>query len=183
MASCLPSSDSLQQISECWELLASTFGDLTCAQSSPPDEAILQGKDIASSLDILCCFDLTRSFIDWLFEEIRQYLRGELVEPLRGKAQTILNSHRRRTGKSETVNSDKLNVDIWRILLHEIGAMVEGLHAEIGQIEKRVCSLGKLLNARLQNSECDKQLKQRLDDLIDSVFLIGGFAQFEPTHC
>ncbi len=74
-------------------------------------------NDILSSLDNLGNFNLDRSFIHRYYNDIRQYLREEIVEPFRNKSKNILFSHFKQL-KSEHILH--MNENIMNFVRHLI---------------------------------------------------------------
>jgi len=193
----------LNQISESWQLLTTTFGDLT---HSTQNENVLQNANILSSLDHLFNHELDQSFIDWYFDEIGQYLKEEIVEPFRNKSKNILALHHRqmlenkvlskenankRHQKIQFMNFDNFDVKLWANFLHEISNIIEEVYCEIFKIENNITQLATLLNALYSkrnpsffldataSNHTLSELSTRLSILIDTLFLMDGGQEFE----
>eukprot|EP01084_Bolivina_argentea_P132651 234103_1 len=199
MATYLPSEDNLNKISKSWELLAATFGNLT---HSSENENFLQNNDILLSFENLCNFNLDRSFIDWYYNEIRQYLKEEIVEPFRNKSKNILVSHCKqlKSGKMLIDNDSNVNCndpqivlmnfgtfdnEIYCNLLKEISLIITEVYCEIFKIKNNVWQISTLLNALFSKRNNKRNttntlntLNNRLNILIDTIFLMDGSDEF-----
>lgn len=183
--SSLPSAKILTKISENWKLLTTTFGDLTC---STQNENILQNNDILSSLENLYNYDLEKSFIDWYFNEIREYLKQEIVEPFRNKSKNILSTHYRQLNEIkhlnqlknkkikniELMNFDTFDIKIYTNFLQEMNEIINEVYDEINKIKLNIDQLSVLLNILYNKQNNHKQLNQRLNLLINVIFLMDG---------